>query len=78
MFLIWWNAETILLFLRQEPEVAHLASTYLRWVSLGLPGMEIYLFTESILTCFQKLMHLIVSVGTYTRSSAVLIVPNPQ
>lgn len=38
MFLIWWNAETILLFLRQEPEVAHLASTYLRWVSLGLPA----------------------------------------
>ena len=56
MFLIWWNAETILLFLRQEPEVAHLASTYLRWVSLGLPGMETYLFTvESILIYFKSL-----------------------
>lgn len=38
MFLVWFNAETILLSLRQEPEVAHLASTYLRWVSLGLPA----------------------------------------
>jgi Na+-driven multidrug efflux pump len=78
MFLIWWNAETILLFLRQEPEVAHLASTYLRWVSLGLPGMEIHLFTDSILICFKKLMPLTVSVGTYTRLSAIVIVPNPQ
>lgn len=38
MFLIWFNAESILLFLQQEPEVAHLAAVYLRWVSLGLPG----------------------------------------
>jgi len=35
---IWFNAESILLALRQEPEVAHLASVYLRWVSLGLPA----------------------------------------
>ncbi|KAF8150627.1 mate-domain-containing protein [Crassisporium funariophilum] len=37
-FMIWWNAEIILLFLRQEPEVAHLAAIYLRWVSMGLPA----------------------------------------
>ncbi|EDR01957.1 multidrug/Oligosaccharidyl-lipid/Polysaccharide flippase, partial [Laccaria bicolor S238N-H82] len=49
MFLIWWNAETILLFLRQEPEVAHLASTYLRWVSLGLPA---YAFN-----CISRYLH---------------------
>ncbi|KAJ3495861.1 hypothetical protein NLJ89_g10567 [Agrocybe chaxingu] len=36
---IWWNAEAILIFLKQEPEVAHLASIYLRWVSFGLPGL---------------------------------------
>ncbi|CAA7268525.1 unnamed protein product [Cyclocybe aegerita] len=35
---IWWNAEAILVFLKQEPEVAHLASIYLRWVSFGLPA----------------------------------------
>lgn len=38
MFIIWFNAETLLLALKQDPEVAHLASVYLRWVSLGLPG----------------------------------------
>ena len=39
MFLIWLNAESILIFLNQDPEVAHLAAIYLRWASLGLPGM---------------------------------------
>ena len=38
MFLIWLNAESILLLLNQDPEVAHLAAVYLRWASLGLPG----------------------------------------
>ena len=39
MFLIWLNAELILILLNQEPEVAHLAAIYLRWASLGLPGI---------------------------------------
>ncbi|PPQ85010.1 hypothetical protein CVT25_010399 [Psilocybe cyanescens] len=30
--------KSILIFLKQDPEVAHLASVYLRWVSLGLPA----------------------------------------
>ncbi|KDR72491.1 hypothetical protein GALMADRAFT_252589 [Galerina marginata CBS 339.88] len=38
MFFIWFNAESILLFLKQDPEVASLAAVYLRWVSLGLPA----------------------------------------
>jgi MATE family multidrug resistance protein len=38
MYCIWFNAEAILLFLHQDPEVASLAALYLRWVSLGLPG----------------------------------------
>ena len=38
-FMIWFNAESILILLNQEPEVAHLAAVYLRWASLGLPGM---------------------------------------
>ena len=44
MFLIWLDAEPILLFLNQEAEVAHLAAIYLRWASLGLPGMLFDLF----------------------------------
>jgi MATE family multidrug resistance protein len=39
MYCIWFSGETILLFLKQDPEVARLAAEYLRWVSLGLPGM---------------------------------------
>ncbi|OJA16522.1 hypothetical protein AZE42_00654 [Rhizopogon vesiculosus] len=38
MFAIWFNAESILLFVRQEPEVARLAGIYLKWASLGLPA----------------------------------------
>ncbi|KAI0718352.1 MATE efflux family protein [Cerioporus squamosus] len=35
---IWWSSESILLFLKQEPEVARLAAVYLKWSSLGLPA----------------------------------------
>ncbi|KAG2134116.1 MATE efflux family protein [Suillus clintonianus] len=38
MFAIWFNAEPILLLLRQDPEVARLAGIYLKWASLGLPA----------------------------------------
>ncbi|KAL4073511.1 MATE efflux family protein [Scleroderma citrinum] len=35
---IWFNAEPIFLFLKQDPEVAHLAAVYLKYASLGLPA----------------------------------------
>ncbi|KAI0795658.1 MATE efflux family protein [Abortiporus biennis] len=35
---IWFNSEAILLGLKQEPEVAHLAATYLKWAVIGLPA----------------------------------------
>ncbi|KAG2140585.1 MATE efflux family protein [Suillus clintonianus] len=38
VLMIWFNAESILLLLRQDPEVAHLAGVYLKWSSLGLPA----------------------------------------
>ncbi|PVG02567.1 MATE efflux family protein [Serendipita vermifera] len=38
IFLLWINAEGILLILRQEPEIAHLAGVYLQWFSFGLPA----------------------------------------
>ncbi|KAJ6469530.1 MATE efflux family protein [Mycena sanguinolenta] len=38
MYFIWFNAEAILLGLKQDPEVAKLAAVYLKWVSLGLPA----------------------------------------
>ncbi|ETW75964.1 multidrug flippase [Heterobasidion irregulare TC 32-1] len=38
IFAIWFSSESILLGLRQDPEVAHLAAVYLKWVSIGLPA----------------------------------------
>ncbi|KAI3616804.1 multidrug oligosaccharidyl-lipid polysaccharide flippase [Moniliophthora roreri] len=46
MLFIWFNAEVILLSLRQEPEVAHLAAVYLRWMSLGLPAYAFNLISR--------------------------------
>ncbi|KAG6914724.1 hypothetical protein DXG01_015754 [Tephrocybe rancida] len=38
IFFVWFNAEPILLSLKQDPEVAHLAALYLRWFSFCLPA----------------------------------------
>ncbi|KAG7443546.1 MATE efflux family protein [Guyanagaster necrorhizus] len=38
MYAIWFNAEAILLLLKQDPDVARLAAVYLRCVSFGLPA----------------------------------------
>jgi len=35
---VWFNAESILLFLHQQPDVAHLAAVYLKYASIGLPA----------------------------------------
>ena len=35
---VWWSSESILLFLKQEPEVAQFASIYLKYASFGLPA----------------------------------------
>ncbi|KAJ7233732.1 mate-domain-containing protein [Mycena haematopus] len=38
MFVIWFESERILLWLRQDPEIARLAGIYLHWSTLGLPA----------------------------------------
>lgn len=38
MYLIWFQAESLLLFLRQDPLVAARAGLYLKYLSIGLPG----------------------------------------
>src|SRR5260221_8584795 len=38
IFFVWFNAESILLFLHQQPDVAHLAGIYLKYASIGLPA----------------------------------------
>ncbi|CAE7213050.1 unnamed protein product [Rhizoctonia solani] len=38
IILLWLNAESILLKLRQEPKIAHMAGLYLKWFVLSVPG----------------------------------------
>ncbi|CAE6457664.1 unnamed protein product [Rhizoctonia solani] len=41
IILLWLNAESILLKLKQEPKIAHMAGLYLQWFVLSLPGQTI-------------------------------------
>ncbi|KAG8781578.1 hypothetical protein FRC12_021733 [Ceratobasidium sp. 428] len=53
---IWLNAEWILLKLRQEPDIAHMAGIYLRWFALSLPGQAITVISRRYFQA-QGLMH---------------------
>jgi hypothetical protein len=63
VYLIWLNAEPILLFLHQQPDVAHLAAVYLKYASIGLPAYAfnaisrcaIYPIKENQLTVFKSI-----------------------
>lgn len=57
MIAIWLNAESILLKLRQEPPVAHLAGLYLRWFSWSLPGQALSIILRRFYQA-QGLMHI--------------------
>ncbi|KAF8582562.1 multidrug/Oligosaccharidyl-lipid/Polysaccharide flippase [Ramaria rubella] len=64
---IWWNSEHILLFLKQDPEVAHLAGVYLRWLTLSLPA---YSFNNLSRRYFQ-------SQGLFTVPTRIVMVIAP-
>ncbi|TFK47550.1 MATE efflux family protein [Heliocybe sulcata] len=64
---IWFNAESILLLLRQEPEVAHLAGIYLKWTAIGLPA---YAFNGISRRYFQ-------SQGLFTVPTRIIMVVAP-
>ena len=51
---IWFNAEYLLLLLRQDPDVASLSALYLRWALLGLPA---YSFNQISRRYFQSQGH---------------------
>jgi len=38
IYAIWFNGESLLLMLRQDPDVARFAGIYLKWASLSLPA----------------------------------------
>ncbi|EPS96474.1 hypothetical protein FOMPIDRAFT_1018837 [Fomitopsis schrenkii] len=67
IILIWFSSESILLFLKQEPEVAHLAATYLRYSVVGLPA---YTFNSISRRYFQ-------SQGLFTIPTRIIIVIAP-
>ena len=48
---VWIWSESILLALKQDPEVAHYAATYLRWL---LPGLPAYGFNNVARRYFQS------------------------
>ncbi|KZT10436.1 MATE efflux family protein [Laetiporus sulphureus 93-53] len=64
---IWFSAETILLFLKQDPEVAHLAALYLRCLIIGLPA---YTFNAISRRYFQ-------SQGHFTVPTHIILVVAP-
>ena len=65
--LCWASAESILLLLRQDPEVAHLAAVYLRWAILGLPA---YTFNQISRRYFQ-------AQGFFTVPTRIIIIVSP-
>ncbi|EGF99014.1 uncharacterized protein MELLADRAFT_45832 [Melampsora larici-populina 98AG31] len=54
--LIFWHAKPIFLFLRQDPDVAAAASSYLRVLSFGLPGYAIFEVTRRWLQAQQLML----------------------
>ncbi|PCH45028.1 MATE efflux protein [Wolfiporia cocos MD-104 SS10] len=67
IILIWFSSESILLFLKQDPDVAHLAAVYLRWLTLGLPA---YTFNAISRRYFQ-------SQGLFTVPTRIILVIAP-
>lgn len=41
-----WNGESVLLFLYQEPHLAHLVGQYIRIVLTGVPAFVVYELTR--------------------------------
>ncbi|KAH0580723.1 hypothetical protein H2248_002210 [Termitomyces sp. 'cryptogamus'] len=39
ILVVWLHMESIMLYLKQDQEIARLVGVYLRWFSLGLPGL---------------------------------------
>lgn len=64
---VWLNAEPILLYLRQDPDVAHLAAIYLRYLSLGLPA---FTFNAVLRRYFQ-------CQGLFTIPTQIIVVVAP-
>ncbi|KAF8500305.1 MATE efflux family protein [Russula emetica] len=67
VYFVWFNAESILLFLHQQPDVAHLAAIYLKYASIGLPA---YTFNSISRRYFQ-------SQGLFAVPTQIILVVAP-
>ncbi|KAJ7337405.1 hypothetical protein DFH08DRAFT_915818 [Mycena albidolilacea] len=62
MFMVWFEAEPILLWLRQDLEVARLAAICLHWVSIGLPVYAFNCILQQYFRLFTVLTRIIMIV----------------
>ncbi|KXN80815.1 hypothetical protein AN958_07251 [Leucoagaricus sp. SymC.cos] len=69
--IIWFNSESILLLLKQDPEVAALAALYLRWVSLGLPAYAFnnisrrYFQSQGLFSIPTRIMLIVIPINAF-------------
>ncbi|KAI8378094.1 mate-domain-containing protein [Choanephora cucurbitarum] len=64
---LWWYAESIFLLLRQDPVVAQLAGTYVRWMILAAPAFAL----------FESLKKLLQAQGLFRAPTVVLLIVTP-
>ena len=82
IFFLWFNAESILLFLHQQPDVAHLAAVYLKYALIGLPAYAFNCISRYAL-CSNSRNELTVcsryfqSQGLFTVPTQIIIVVAP-
>jgi MATE family multidrug resistance protein len=67
ILVIWFSSEAILLALKQEPEIAHLAALFLKYMAIGLPG---YAFNNVSRRYFQ-------AQGRFSIPATILIIVAP-
>ncbi|SJL03933.1 uncharacterized protein ARMOST_07290 [Armillaria ostoyae] len=63
MYAVWFNAEAILLLLKQDPDVARLAAVYLRYVSFGLPGIYIWTILPGLFTVPTRIIFIVAPIN---------------
>ncbi|ESK90818.1 multidrug oligosaccharidyl-lipid polysaccharide flippase [Moniliophthora roreri MCA 2997] len=78
---LWLNSESVLLLLRQEREVARLASIYIRWMCLGLPAFTFNSVARRYFMCqglFTVPGYIIVAVAPINALVNYLLVWGPE
>ncbi|KAG6875644.1 hypothetical protein C0992_002978 [Termitomyces sp. T32_za158] len=77
---VWLHMETILSYLKQDPEIARLAGLYLRWLALGLPGAGLREISRRYFQCqgyFSVQTHIMLVVAPFNVLLNYLLVLGP-